>query len=85
MLYVTINEHFTDGSGMSPKMSSVTFGDEESSVVLNVTGLPAREKFSSNFLIRSQDGDVVDMESTHFSMLNKQPIIPLIHQLFNFY
>ena len=85
ILHVTINEHFSDGSEVPPKMSSVTFGGEESLVVLNVTGLPAREKFYSNFLIESQDGDAVDMESTLFSTLNKQQIFPLIYQLFNFY
>ena len=55
------------GSGMLPKMSSVYFSNKESYVVMNVTGLPAREKLYSNFLILSQDGDVADAESTHFS------------------
>ena len=77
-LHITTNAHFNGGSGMPPEMSSVNFGDKESSVVLNVTGLPTREKFYSNFSILTQDGHVVDMESTYFSKLSKQKIIPLI-------
>ena len=72
-LHITTNVlHFTDGSEMLPKMSSVNFGDKETSIVMNVTGLSARGKFYSNFSILSQDGDVVDTESTHFSKQSKE-------------
>ena len=66
-LHITTNVRFNDGSGMLPKMTSVYFSDKETSIMMNVTGLPAREKYYSDFFILSQDGDVVDMESTHFS------------------
>ena len=66
-LRVTTNALFSNASGSWPMMSSVYFADKETSVVTNVTSIPAGEKFYSNFTIMSQDGDIVDSQSTHFS------------------
>ena len=65
-LHVWTNTDAGHNSKTFPIDSSMCFSDKESLIVISVPGLPAGEKYYSNFSILDQAGIVVDMGNPHF-------------------
>ena len=59
-LHISTSAYYSDVTGKFPINSSILIDGAKTSIVMNVTGLPARQQYYSNFSIVDQDGATIN-------------------------